>query len=731
MTIESQLENSTVPEQSEILPHSENEEVKLKENLQILLDSFRRIALISDRVHQEYEITKEARQLDIPLESYRRMFENYLKPNKTPSKFDTVIKPVSLADKKVGDFIAWFQSISIFKLTAVFSQISLLLAMMSFFMDAPRRQQQAIDAARITVESAISQSYSQARINALTTLNQFCVSLTGVNAAKADLENIQMNNCYVQKPFTEMFATWPPKFFKYQGFDLSYANLQNSNLNGANLEGADLRGVNLQGAELIETNLKGANLSGANLEGAKLWRVNLEGANLKNSNLQNSGLGRAHLQGANFEGANLKGAKLYWSNLQGASFLRSNLEGANLSRTKLQGADFYKANLKGSVLRYADLRNGTNLREAELEDANLKESKFWSINQVKRGKNWEKAIKNPDWEAQISNPRTEIFRVGLIKINNESFFDSFQQGMKLVTGEKVEIFTLPSEPGIDKEPQAINKLINDGVDAIFMFPQDTKKSVETIKKAYESGIAVFNLAGCVNESDANKYLFGCYGLNIYQMGYDTGDYLGTWAAKKLPGKEVNLAILDTASFNTSYPFIQGFYESIKKANIPWTEVTSADVSDGSSVSNIREILIDNPQINMILAASNPISDVAVQAVEELGLQGKVFVFSISNLTRDNANKLVNPNNPLESVIDQSGQQVGYQTLKNAISVLNGNVTPYQFYLVKHHLLTKYDKETIEKLLNKTEKDSDLDRKSPVINQQNNLPQNSGVSSTKP
>ena len=415
MTIESQLENSTVSEQCEIVTPPENEEVTLKENLQILLNSFRRIALISDRVHQEYEITKEARQLDIPLESYRRMFENYLKPNKAPSRFDTVIKPVSLADKKVGDFIAWFQSISIFKLTAVFSQITLLLAMGSFFLDAPRRHQQAIDAARINVESASKQRYSKARINALNTLNKSCVSLTGVNAPNAALEGIQLNQCYVQRPFSEMFAKWPPQFFKYQGFDLSYANLQNSNLNGANLEGADLRGVNLQGAELIETNLKGANLAGANLEGAKLWRVNLQGANLQNSNLQNSGLGRAHLQGANFEGANLKGAKLYWSNLQGASFLRSNLQGANLSRTKLQGSDFYRANLQGALLRYADLRNGTNLREAELTGANLEQSKFWSINQVKRGKNWEKAIKNPDWEAQISNPRKEIFRIGLIK----------------------------------------------------------------------------------------------------------------------------------------------------------------------------------------------------------------------------------------------------------------------------------------------------------------------------
>jgi len=152
MNIESETPKSQVRTQAENLPQQYTEFSELKQNLQILLDSFNRVTAISDAVEQEYEINKEARLLDIPLESYRRMLENYRKPKKVPSKFDPVIKPVSLADKKVEDFIAWFQSISIFKLTTVFSQITLLIAMISFFIDAPRRQQQAIDAARIVVE---------------------------------------------------------------------------------------------------------------------------------------------------------------------------------------------------------------------------------------------------------------------------------------------------------------------------------------------------------------------------------------------------------------------------------------------------------------------------------------------------------------------------------------------------------------------------------------------------
>ncbi|HLO50015.1 MAG TPA: pentapeptide repeat-containing protein [Kamptonema sp.] len=732
MNIESKIPNSKDRTSAETLQQSEAEFSELKNNLQRLLDSFNQVVAITDSVEQEYAINKEARLLDIPLESYRRMLENYRKPKKVPSKFDTVIKPVSLADKKVGDFIAWFQSISIFKLTTVFSQVTLLIAMISFFLDAPRRQQQAIDAARRVVESASNQSHSKARLNSLKTLNKYCVSLTGVNAANADLEGVQLNKCYVHREFSEMFAQWPPQLFKYQGFDFSYANLQNVNLNQANLEGADLRGVNLQGAYLIETNLKGANLEGANLEGAKLWRANLEGANLQNTNLQKSGLGRANFQRANFQGANLADAKLYWSNFQGASFLRSNLQGANLSRANLQGADFYKANLKGASLRYADFRQGTNLREADIEDANLEEAQFGSINELKRAKNWQKALKNSNWEEQITRQLKDTLRIGLIKSTRGSLFNSYQKGMELAAADqKVEIVSIESESGVDIEAKTVKKLIAEGADAILLLPEDAQNSVATIKEAYESGVAVITLGGCINEVDANRYLFSCYRSDREKMGYDSGNYLATWAAKNFQGKELNVGILDATSHDTFYPSLQGFYAAMKAANIRWSEVASTDAALRSNVPEVKEMLKNNPKINILWGGSNASTDVAIQAVKELGLEGKVFVFGMSNLDPDKADMLLNPKHPLELIIDQSGRQVGYDAAQNAIAVLNGNVTPYKFHLVNHRVISQDDEEAVKNLLKEAKKYGEWEQKSSVIKEQNKPTQDNGVGSTTP
>jgi hypothetical protein len=86
---------------------------------------------------------------------------------------------------------------------------------------------------------------------------------------------------------------------------------------------------------------------------------------------------------------------------------------------------------------------------------------------------------------------------------------------------------------------------------------------------------------------------------------------------------------------------------------------------------------------------------------------------------------------LELIVDQSGREVGYQTLKNAISVLDGNITPYKFHLIQHRLFMQDDQETVRKLLNEIENNRDLYQKSPVINQENEPAQNTGVDSTKP
>jgi hypothetical protein len=64
--------------------------------------------------------------------------------------------------------------------------------------------------------------------------------------------------------------------------------------------------------------------------------------------------------------------------------------------------------------------------------------------------------------------------------------------------------------------------------------------------------------------------------------------------------------------------------------------------------------------------------------------------------------LLNPNSPLELIIDQSGIDIGYKAVKQIISVLRkeGSGEDYKFYPVEHRLLTQDDPDPVNDLLEK-------------------------------
>ncbi len=107
------------------------------------------------------------------------------------------------------------------------------------------------------IDAAQGQGGSGGRIEALESLNNDQVSLSGVTATGANLLGIRLPHA-----------------------DLSYAHLHQDVLSYADLSGAALYGADLSEADLSGADLSGANLISADLSGANLRGVNLHGANL-------------------------------------------------------------------------------------------------------------------------------------------------------------------------------------------------------------------------------------------------------------------------------------------------------------------------------------------------------------------------------------------------------------------------------------------------------------------
>jgi uncharacterized protein YjbI with pentapeptide repeats len=210
------------------------------------------------------------------------------------------------------------------------------------------------------------------------------------------------------------------------GISLAYLDLRKANLNQLELAQVDLSSADLTEASLIRTNLDGARLLRAKLANAILRGSNLKGADLSWANLRGSQLGSEHslltemrnsgksgiplsdylltiisLDTANLEGATLERSDLRDTNLQSVIFTDANLRGADL-----RNANLATANLKGAKLREANLR-GADLSDARFDGAVLDHVVFDQANldgaqfkgamgltpaQLKRARNWDKAI---------------------------------------------------------------------------------------------------------------------------------------------------------------------------------------------------------------------------------------------------------------------------------------------------------------------------------------------------
>ncbi|NEP81567.1 MAG: substrate-binding domain-containing protein [Okeania sp. SIO3B3] len=532
-------------------------------------------------------------------------------PEEARLKQPRLLKPISILDTKISDFVEWLQNLSLLKLTALLSEGALLFAVLSYVITIPSRNEQKIQEARKVLREESGYEYSDGRIAALKLLNnKGCKGNPGLEAPGAKMDNITLSPCQ-----SLSFTQGSLKVNKHS-MDLSYSNLTGAELSGANLVGINLRGSNLQGANLANANLEGANLANANLEGADLTDANLKKAIFQDSNLDNSNLYGADLDTADFSKASLVNVRALWANLNGTIFYRANLQSANFNRADLRGADFYKANLENVSLRFADLSSTTDARGAQLKPTNLRETqlkgadlwgaKMWSTFQIKQAKNWEETNRMPNWEQQIKQARLPRLRIALLKPETyEALFDFYELGMRRAANRRVEIWGITHPDGVENEAKIIKQLIKKGIDGIVLRPEDSVQSLDALELASDAGVAIITLNYCFDTIDVEDLAVACYSTDNFQMGYDSGQYLVQWAQKNLQqtdssSKFVPLALIDTAVYDRYYSYLQGALKAIEESeDISFEIVDSLSVASRGDTIKVKELLQNNPNVQIL------------------------------------------------------------------------------------------------------------------------------------
>ncbi|WP_375497127.1 pentapeptide repeat-containing protein [uncultured Nostoc sp.] len=317
-------------------------------NIEQLRESFARVYEGPDNLQHECDMIKEAEQLNIPLDTYRRLYV---------FKTDEPVAPYPKSDswKKIASvWTKWFMSLplknkifllrkGIFWLLQKGILLSAVFAIGHYIWTIPERHKQALEQKKqahyqawLIINSAQqNQTASGGRKEALEDLSKDDVSLEGVNASGLSANN----KTYL-------------RFIQLQGANLQYAKLQYTDLTGANFQNTYFFKANFQGSRM-----PGANFSKADLKNANLTKTDIGLLSLLSKD------GNKNLISANFQDANLQDANLQDADLQGA-----NLQDADLIRTDLRG------------------------------------SKNISTEQVKSAKNWQQAYYSPEFRKQLGLP---------------------------------------------------------------------------------------------------------------------------------------------------------------------------------------------------------------------------------------------------------------------------------------------------------------------------------------
>ena len=276
--------------------------------------------------------------------------------------------------------------------------------------------------------------------------------------------------------------------------------------------------------------------------------------------------------------------------------------------------------------------------------------------------------------------------------------------MRRAANRRIEIWAVRQNGEDLKMKTVINH-----ADAIVFRPEDTEKASSMIAEAQNKGVAIITVDFCLDEAIAKDLVVACYYTDSFEMGEKSGQKLTEWVKKhpdkinRTEDKTIPIVVVDSASHEAYYPYLQGFMAALETSNLPFEIVDAVSVANNEdNFTIVKEMLAQerNQGISILWGGSNIATETAIAAVEELGLDQEIFIFGILDLSKENAKRLQQADDPLQLIIDQSGIEIGKQAVEMAQKVLRDPSAgeAYEEIEMPYRLLTPQDQEAVEGLL---------------------------------
>jgi ribose transport system substrate-binding protein len=288
--------------------------------------------------------------------------------------------------------------------------------------------------------------------------------------------------------------------------------------------------------------------------------------------------------------------------------------------------------------------------------------------------------------------QTETYKIGLVmKAASNPFFARMEEGARLAADSlQIELLVgaITQETDINQQISIVENMIVQGIQVLLITPADSKSIINVLKSARDAGIRIINVDNRIDAETAQLagLKIDCYvGVNNEVGGKMAGDYL-----VQLMGGRGKVAMLEgIRGVDNAEARKRGFLMAIENSEIELVASQSANWAQDQGLDVFTNMLQANPEIKGLFCANDMMALGAIQAIEQAGKTGQIFVTSYDNLKAAQESIL---QGKLQATIEQHPEKMGFEGVVLAWELLNGKTIPEE-KLIQLDLVTK------EQLLN--------------------------------
>lgn len=282
---------------------------------------------------------------------------------------------------------------------------------------------------------------------------------------------------------------------------------------------------------------------------------------------------------------------------------------------------------------------------------------------------------------------TNIITIGLVmKSLKAEFFKSMQKGAELFSASHDEFRLVSvgtdSQTEIEEQIALIDKLADEGMDALVVVPIDSKALVAPVVRAINRGITVVNIDIKLNED-----MLSAAGVDLAYVGPDnfTASYeLGCRLSSCLNSGDKVVMIEGLSVAENAKERKAGFIKAIEERGLILADSCPADWETDKAAYVFKQIYNEHTDLKAVFCCNDAMALGVIDVLKSCGkVPGAVKVIGFDN---DDAMKPLLNEGWLYGTVDAFGSQMAVEGIKRVLKTVDGlkgggvYSTPYEIIL---------------------------------------------------